>query len=459
MSTVGINFGSATSGAGFDVTSTVTAILADQQAIETPWKTQLTTLQAQDTVFTQLGTDLSTLTTSLQSLTDAEGVLAEKQGSSSDSNVIALTSASSTATAGSHTIVVNSLASTASSYSAEITNASDTLTGGITVNGNTLNVVAGTSDTLATFAAAINQSSLGVTASVITDANGSRLSLVSNTSGAAGALTVSSTLEDSTTSTAIGFTAAQAGVNASITVDGLTINPSSNTVTGAIPGVTFQLLSAAPNENVQIEVTNDNTAIETAVQSFVTAYNAVIADINGQEKNDSSGNPEPLFGNTTLSLIQTQLQSALFGGAASGTINNIAQLGLSVGDDGTLTFTSSTLDSALNSHFSDVQGFLQNTGSFGQNFSNVLNGTASSGGLGNQAPYGAVYLAEQQNSTQETNLNTDITNEDATLATEKTTLTTELNTANQELQAIPEQLNEINEIYSAVSGYNQNTGS
>jgi flagellar hook-associated protein 2 len=459
MSTVGINFGSATSGTGFDVTSTVTAILADQQAIETPWKTQLTTLQAQDTVFTQLGTDLSTLSTNLQALTDAEGVFAEKQGSSSDTNVIALTSASSTATAGSHTIVVNSLASTASDYSTEITNASDTLTGGITVNGTTLNVVAGTSDTLATFASAINQSSLGVTASVITDANGSRLSLVSNTSGAAGSITVSSTLQDSTTSTAIGFTQAQAGVNASLNVDGLTISSASNTVTGAIPGVTFQLLSAAPTENVQIEVTNDNTAIESAVQAFVTAYNAVINDINGQEKNDSSGNPEPLFGNTTLSLIQTQLQGALFGGGASGTIKNIAQLGLSVGDDGTLTFTSSTLDSALNANFSDVQGFLQNTGSFGENFSNVLNGTASGGGLGSSAPYGAVYLAEQQNSTQETELNSNISNEEATLATEKTTLTTELNTANQELQAIPEQLNEINEIYSAVSGYNQNTGS
>jgi flagellar hook-associated protein 2 len=453
MSTVGINFGSATSGTGFDVTTTVTAILADQQAIETPWKTQLSTLTAQDTVFTQLGTDLSTLTTSLQSLTDAEGVLAEKQGSSSDTNVVALTSASSTAVAGSHTIVVNSLATTASNYSDEITNASDTLTGGITVNGTTLNVVAGTSDTLATFAAAINQASLGVTASVVSDANGSRLSLVSDTSGAAGALTIASTLQDSTSSTAIGFTQAQAGANASITVDGLTSHPASNTVTGAIPGVTFQLLAAAPAENVQIEVTNDNTAIETAVQSFVTAYNAVITDINGQEKNDSSGNPEPLFGSPTLSLIQTQLQGALFGGAASGTISNIAELGLSVGDTGTLTFTSSTLDSALNAHFSDVVGFLQNTGSFGQNFTTALNG------LGNQAPYGAVYLAEQQNSTQETNLNTNITNENATLATEQTTLTEELNTANQELQAIPQQLNEINEIYSAVSGYNQNTGS
>ena len=451
MGTVGINFGSATSGTGFDVASTVTAILADQQAIETPWKTQLATLQAQDTVFTTLGTDLSTLSTSLQSLTDAEGVLAEKQGSSSDTNVVALTSASSSAVAGSHTIVVNSLATTASNYSAEIANASDTLTGGITINGQTLNVVTGTSDTLSTFAAAINQAALGVTASVITDASGSRLSLVSNTSGAAGSITISSTLQDG--STAIGFTQAQGGANASLSVDGLTISSASNTVTGAIPGVTFQLLASAPTESVQIQVTNDNSAIESAVNTFVNSYNAVIADINDQEKNDSSGNPEPLFGSPTLSLIQTQLQAALFGGSASGSISNIAQLGLSVSDDGTLTFDSSALDSALNSNFSDIQGFLQNTSSFGQNLTTTLNN------LGTQAPDGAIYLAQQQNSTQESELNTNITNENATLATEQTTLTAELNQANQILQAIPEQLNEINEIYSAVSGFNQNTGS
>jgi flagellar hook-associated protein 2 len=452
MATVGLNFGSATSGAGFDVATTVTSILAAQQAIETPWNTELTALKAQDTVFTTLGNDLSTLTTSLQALTDADGVFAEKQGSSSDTNVLALTSADTTAVAGNHTVVVTSLATTASAVSGEIASASDTLSGSITINGTQVNVVSGTSDTLATLASAINQSAAGVTASVITDANGSRLSLVSNTSGSAGAVTITNnTLADG--STAISFTQGPAAADAVLTVDNVPIYSASNTVTGAIPGVTFQLLSSAPGTSVQIQVTNDNTDIESAVSSFVTAYNAVIKDINTQEGDDSSGNPEPLFGSPTLSLIQSQLQGALFGGAASGSISNIAQLGISVGDDGTLTLDTSALDDALNSNFSNITGFLQNSGSFGQNFATVLNG------LGTQAPDGAIYLAQQQNSTQESDLNTDITNENATLATEQSTLTTELNTANQELQAIPEQINEINEIYSAVSGYNENTGS
>ena len=186
------------------------------------------------------------------------------------------------------------------------------------------------------------------------------------------------------------------------------------------------------------------------MSSFVSAYNAVITDINTQEGNDSSGNPEPLLGNPTLALIQNQLTQSLFTGSASGAISNITQLGISINNDGTLTLNPDTLNSALNSNFSDVTGFLQNSGSFGQTLSTALNN------VGTQAPDGAVYLAEQQNSTQETALNADITNENSLLASQKTQLTNELNSANQILQSIPSQLNEINEIYSATTGFNEN---
>ncbi len=450
MGTVGLSFGSATSGAGFDVETTVNNILAIQQATETPLKTQLTSLQAQDTVFTTLGTDLATLSTSLQALTDATGTFAEKQGSSSDTNVLTLTSADSSAVAGSHTVVVNSLATTASKVSDEVASASDTLTGSITVNGHAISVATGSTQTLTNLSAAINLANLGVTSRVITDANGSRLSLTSATSGDAGAVAVTSTLADS--GTTIGFTHGQSGANASLTVDGVDIASASNTVTGAIPGVTFQLLSS-PGTSVQIQVTNDNTAIESAFTSLTTAYNSVIKDINAQEKNDTTtGNAEPLYGDPTLSLIQTRLQAALFGGAASGSISNLAQLGVSVASDGTLSVDTSALDTALNANFSDITGFLQNSGSFGQNLSTVLNN------LGSGTSSGAITLALAQNSAQETAINDSISTKDAAIAAEKISLTTELNTANQILQAIPQQLNEINEIYSAVSGFNQNTG-
>jgi flagellar hook-associated protein 2 len=113
MGSVGLSFGSPTSGQGFDVTTTVSSIVSGLQAVETPWKNQLTSLQSQDTALTSIGTDLSSLSTAAQSLTDFEGVLTAKQGSSSDTDVLSLTSAGTTAVAGSHTVVVRLLASTA----------------------------------------------------------------------------------------------------------------------------------------------------------------------------------------------------------------------------------------------------------------------------------------------------------------------------------------------------------
>lgn len=450
MGTVGLSFGSATSGQGFNVASTVTQIQASEQAIETPWQNQLTALQSQDTVLSTLGSNLATLTTSLQALTNFDGVFSEKQGSSSNTDLLSLTSASTTAAAGSHTIVINTLAQTSSEVSSAVANPNDTLSGSLTIQGHAFNVDSSDNDTtLASLASAINSAGIGVSANVITDSNGSRLSLVSGTSGAAGELSVSGSLSGAS-SGAISFSSSEDGKDASVTVDGVPITSSSNTVTNAIPGVTFQLLGASTGTPIQVEITNDNTDIGTAMSTFVNAYNAVINDINGQEKNDSTGNPEPLFGNPTLALIQSQVTRALFGGSASGAISNITQLGIGLNDDGTLTLNTDTLDSALNSNFSDVTGFLQNSGSFGQLMGASLNN------LGTQAPKGAVFLAQQQNSSQESALNIDISNENAVLATQKTQLTDELNTANQILQSIPSQLNEVNEMYSAITGFNEN---
>jgi flagellar hook-associated protein 2 len=450
MGTVGLSFGSATSGQGFDVASTVTQVQASEQAIESPWKNQLTALQAQDTVLSTLGSDLATLTTSLQALTDFDGVFSEKQGSSSNTDLLSLTSASAAASAGSHTIVVNSLAQTSSESSSAVTDANDTLSGSLTIQGHTFSVDSADNDTtLASLASAINSANIGVNANVITDSTGSRLSLVSGTSGTAGQLSVSGSISGAS-SGSISFSSSQDGKDASLTVDGVAITSSSNTVSDAVPGVTFQLLGAAPGTPIQVEITNDNTDIGTAMSKFVTAYNAVINDINGQEKNDSSGNAEPLFGSPMLALIQSQIAGSLFGGAASGAISNITQLGIGLNDDGTLTLDADTLNSALNSNFSDMTGFLQNSGSFGQTLASSLNN------LGTQAPNGAVYLVQQQNTAQEAALNTSISNEDTLLAAQKVQLTDELNTANQVLQSIPSQLNQVNEMYSAITGYNQN---
>jgi len=454
MGTVGLNFGSVNSGSGFDVTSTVSQILSIEQAIETPWKTQLTNLQAQDTALSTFGTHLASLASSLQSLTDFSGVFASKQGSSSDTNVVALTSASNLATAGSHTILVNHLAQTSSQYSDRITNASDTLSGSLTIqigSGQSQTVTIDSSNnTLQLLAASINAASMGATASVVKDTNGSRLSLVSNNSGATGQITLSGSINDDTTGSSLSFQQGQQGLDASLNVDGLDTTSASNTVTGIIPGVTFQLLSVSANSNqpVQAQITNDNSSIEQAMSAFVNAYNAVISDIKTQEGKDSSGNPEPLYGDPTIALIQNQLTQGLLSGTVGGSIKSLQQLGISVDQFGKLTLDANALDNALNTNFNDIQGFLQNSDSFGQTFTKVLNGLSST------STKGVLYLALQQNTAQAAALNKSISDQEARIADDKVRLTNQLNLANQILQSIPDQVNQISQLYSAVTGYN-----
>ncbi len=341
MGTVGLSFGSPTSGAGFNVSSTVAEIVGNLQNVETPWKNQLTTLESQDTAISSLGTLFSNLSNDMSSLTDFQGILAQKEGSSSDTSVLELTAASSSATAGTHSVVVNNLAQTASGYLDPITNASDALSGSMTIqlgNGTVENIVIGAAtnppaantiytgsgkDTLAGLVSAINSANLGLTANPLGDSSGSRLSLVSGTSGAAGKLTITSAITDPNNVTTtnktgtLGYNPGVTGQDASLTIDGVPLTSASNTVANLIPGVTFQLLAPSPQESgntfepVQVVIANDNSGVESTVNQFVTDYNSLISAVNTQQGHDSSGNAEPLFGSPTLSLLQQQLLGSL----------------------------------------------------------------------------------------------------------------------------------------------------
>jgi flagellar hook-associated protein 2 len=559
MGTVGISFGSPTGGTGFDVSSTVASIVANLQNVEAPWKNQLTSLQSQDTAISSLGTLFSTLSNDISSLTDLQGILSEKTGSSSNTNVLTLTAANAKAMAGTHTIEVANLAQTSSGYLASIVDTSDTLAGSLTLQvgptGTAQTITLTSSDnTLAGLAAAINSSGVGITASVLTDSSGSRLSLVSGISGAGGNIQVSAnSIIDG--ANALGYTGTVAGKDANLTVDGIALTSASNTVADLIPGVTFQLLAPSQTASdgtmtaVQVVIGNDNADVESTVHAFVSDYNAVISAMHAQEGTTSSGTSEPLFGSPTLSLLQQQLagginlqspngsldaignssdvltgsiriavgggtvqtvtldssnntlaglagainaaglgvtanvvnnasgsnlvlisNSAGSAGALSVTssitddttgsslnytstgsdINSLTSLGISVNNDGTLTLDGSSLDSVLNSDYSGVVGFFQNANSWGQSFSSVLtrSGTASTTGI--------LSLAAASNSRIESTLNAQISKEDILISAKQISFTAELNSANEILQALPSQLNSVNELYSAITGYNQN---
>lgn len=478
MGTVGLNFGSATSGAGFDVTSTVNEIVTNLQAVETPWKTRLTALQSKDTALSSLGTQISTLSTDLQSLTDFSGTMAYKTGSSSDTSVLTLSSASASAVAGTHTIVVKNLAQTSSAAS-DAVGSSDVLTGGITFkigsgDWKTVNVGdASTAATLSGLSAAINNANLGVTASVLTNAGGTqRLSLVSQTNGSAGAITIANatnnpgsptTLADSTTAdtnTGLGLATIQDGIDATMTVDGVTITSASNTVANAIPGVTFQLLSTGTTSSsetpatVQVVIANDTSSIESAINTFVNDFNTIVKSINTQEGKDSSGNPEPLYASSVLAQLQQSLLSAVSTSFSSNTINSLISLGITANSsaDGTISLNADTLSSALDNNFSQVVSLFQDTGSFGSSFTSALESLGTDTTRG-----GLIGLALSEDSSQETMLNDNVSKQELQITAQKATLTTELNTANQILQAIPSLLNQVNEMYSAITGYSKNS--
>jgi len=103
----------------------------------------------------------------------------------------------------------------------------------------------------------------------------------------------------------------------------------------------------------------------------------------------------------------------------------------------------------LNSDFGGVVGFFQNANSWGQSFSTILTngGTSSTSGI--------LSLALKSNSNIESTLNADVSREESLISLQSKSLTTVLNSANQTLQSIPTLLDQVNELYSAITGYNQ----
>ena len=134
----------------------------------------------------------------------------------------------------------------------------------------------------------------------------------------------------------------------------------------------------------------------------------------------------------------------------SSNIGSLTSLGISVNNDGSLTFDAGTLDALLNSDYNAVAGFFQNANSWGQNFATILNnaGTGSSTGV--------LALAANSNSSTESTLHAEISKQQSYISVQQASLTAELNQANQIMQQLPSELQGINELYSAITGFDQN---
>ena len=91
---------------------------------------------------------------------------------------------------------------------------------------------------------------------------------------------------------------------------------------------------------------------------------------------------------------------------------------------------------------------MQNSGGFGQTLVNTLDQ------LGSSSPVGAITLALPETPPRRPPSTTTSPPRTSSFANDTAHITTDLNNANEALQAIPQQLNEVNELYSAMTGYN-----
>jgi flagellar hook-associated protein 2 len=309
-------------------------------------------------------------------------------------------------------------------------------------------ITAGSNDTLNTLASYINtqssQNNWGVTASVIQDSNGYHLTIASQATGPSGALAFASNTTSLTTApnpaTSLTFEPAVGGDNATFTVDGIPFSSTTNTITGAIPDVTLNLVSAYQGLPVTVSVGMDTDQVTTAINNFVSAYNKVVGDLNQQFAVDpSTGQQGPLGSDSSLSLLQSSLLSdANYSITGNSGLVNLASLGISMNDDGTMSVDATQLTNALSSNPAAVQSFFQGSSlnGFANNFNNDLTELTN-------PTTGLLNIDLSQNQAEQTDLTNQINAFQQQLATQKQQLIQEYSQLNASLEEYPYLLQEV----------------
>lgn len=445
--TVTLNTVDLFNGQGFDVQSMVNQVLDAERGQENQWKSQQTTLQSQATALNQLETQVASLYTDANNLRDFTGVFGSVTASSSDPGILYATANSSAAIA-SHVLQVKSLASTGAAYSAAL-KSGDTLDPGtisLTVGATTQNVNVSASESLADVASAINNLGMGVTARVQTDSAGSRLAIVSNASGANGLVSVTGTDQ-------LGFTTT-AGQDAVVNVDGIPYQSSTNLVSGAVSGVTLNLASASPDTDVTLTVSPDASSVASALNTFVTDYNAVISAVNAQFTYSASTNSAGILsGDSAVREVQQSLLSlTAFSMPGNGAITSLRSLGVEMQDDGTLSINSSNLNSALAANFSDLANFFQGSNSFGTVLGTTLTAL-------NSPVNGPLALDLQSVQATSQDLTNQINEFEARLTAQQQVLTDQYSQINAELQQLPMLQSQLSSELGSLDPFTSNSSS
>jgi flagellar hook-associated protein 2 len=289
-------------------------------------------------------------------------------------------SASGDAVAGRYEVEVVSLAKAHKIASTTFASGASSVVGDgtidIEVGGQDFDVtLASPANTLADLRDAINsaEDNSGVTATLLTEDGGTRLILTSDTAGTTHQVTVTTSL----------FTTAQvqpAG-DAQIKIDDFTYTGSSNTITGALEGVTLDLAKAEPGTRLTLDVSADRSGASTAIQDLVRAYNAVVGVVKKQASYDAATKTGgPLMGDVAVRTSMQQIRSILGGEHGTGAYTMLSQLGISTQTDGTLSVDAGKLDAALAKNPDAVRNLFSGTDRVADKLAAVLDGFLGSDG-------------------------------------------------------------------------------
>ena len=342
---------------GLDTTSIINALAEAKRKPITLITEHVTAQSKVAQAYDSLTTQLNALRDSADAVTQ-DSVLQARTTTVSQPTAVLATAGSTTAT-GSYKLVVDQLATANKVSSGAIADPTAVLGfgGTITLNGKSFALKADAS--LNDLRDSINQAQAGVAASILTVSDTDhRLVLSSLKTGAANAIEMTAS-DDGSFVASLGLHDLQAAQDAIVHIDGYTVQRSSNSIDDAVEGLSLDLLTADPDQEIQVNVSQNTQPAVTALENLVTNYNAVMTAINSGQSFDSSSNTGGvLFGQAAVLSLQSGLQQQVLTGlhSLSGSLSALSQIGLSTDRYGMLTLDDSKLQSALRT---DPQGVMQ----------------------------------------------------------------------------------------------------
>ena len=152
-------------------------------------------------------------------------------------------------------------------------------------------------------------------------------------------------------------TVLQNAANAALTVNGVAVTSSTNSIQGAISGATLNL-STVTTTPVTLNFSRDTTSVKAKLQALVASYNDAISMLNvvSDPKSTVETYGATLVGNSTVLQVRNQLRALVLGNSSSPAANITAlrDIGISVDRTGVLQLDTAKVDTALNTNFDNV---------------------------------------------------------------------------------------------------------